>query len=118
MRLSSDSGQAYNETLKNREDVSYTGTVFFGTPLQGSATDEYIYDTGSGYLTVAGTDCSNCHHKIYNPYASSTYEPSTNQVDQLDYGSCTLEGTMVIDSACLSDTDSATCVSDFNFFMI
>lgn len=46
--------------LTNSNNLAYTGPVFLGTPLQGSNSSDFIYDTGSGYLTVKSTDCADC----------------------------------------------------------
>ena len=49
-------GNSTNSTipLQNMENFSYVGPVMFGTssPMQGSNTSGFVYDTGSGYLTV------------------------------------------------------------------
>jgi hypothetical protein len=112
---------AYNETLNNSEDLSYTGNAFMGTPLQGSTSDLYVYDTGSGYLTVSAADCLNCYDFIYDPSASNT-TGSCSDFDNtaLYYGSTTLYGGMVADNVCLSNnsTYNDTCVTDFCFFLI
>ena len=52
--------------LKNTNNNSYAGPLFFGTPLQGSKSGKFIYDTGSGWLTVTSKDCKFCITKYYN----------------------------------------------------
>ena len=59
-------------TLLNTQNTGYTGPLLFGTPADGSTTSEFIYDTGSGWLTVTSEECSNCHTKYYDESASST----------------------------------------------
>lgn len=45
--------------LVNKQNLAYTGPVLFGTPLQtGGSTSNYVYDSGSGYLTTTSTSCS------------------------------------------------------------
>ena len=59
--------------LTNNVNLSYVGPVYFGTPLQMSSDSEFVYDTGSGYLTTTSTECSLClFSKYYDPSASST----------------------------------------------
>ena len=62
--------------LKNTNNNSYAGPLFFGTPLQGSSSGKFIYDTGSVWLTVTSKDCKYCITKYYNETASSTSETS------------------------------------------
>ncbi len=52
----------------NLNGISYTGYLHFGS--QG-ARAELVYDTGSGWLTVAGSNCTDCRQKVYNPKDSS-----------------------------------------------
>lgn len=73
--------------LVNSNNLSYTGPVLIGTPLQGSATSEFVYDSGSGYLTVNTAGCSNCATSYYNPSLSSTAAASTDTTTSLTYGS-------------------------------
>lgn len=90
-----------------------------GTPLQGTQEDLYVYDTGSGYLTVSASDCVNCYDHIYDAANSSTSSNCTTwAADALYYGSTTLYGNMVNDTACITNEGRRTCVSDFCFFSI
>jgi hypothetical protein len=73
--------------LANGNNLSYTGPVLIGTPLQGLPTSEFVYDTGSGYLTVTASGCSNCSSIYYNPALSSTAQSSTYVQNSLTYGS-------------------------------
>jgi hypothetical protein len=59
------------------QNIQYTGPAFLGTPLQGSNSSDFVYDTGSGYLTVTSTGCADCSTKYYNQSASSTASNST-----------------------------------------
>jgi hypothetical protein len=56
----------------NNLNLAYVGPVYFGTPIQQSKTAEFVYDTGSGYLTTTSTQCLLCRTKYYNPTASTT----------------------------------------------
>ena len=64
--LLTSSGLGGKIPLANANNLAYTGPVFLGTPLQGSATSEFVYDTGSGFLTVNSKDCSTCTSKYYD----------------------------------------------------
>jgi hypothetical protein len=108
--------------LDNQYNLAYTGPVYFGTPLQTSdPSSSFVYDTGSGVLTVTSTLCNKCKlipGQYYNPSASSTYKAeSSSSETTLSYGSATLEGFYAEDNVCL-DTSEAVCVPDFEFFVI
>ena len=49
--------------------LSYSSTLLFGSEKIPA---DLIYDTGSGYLTVTGSGCSNCGTKIYDSPNSNT----------------------------------------------
>lgn len=90
--------------LTNTENLQYTGPAFFGTPLQGSNSSDFTYDTGSSYLTVTSTECKSCKTKYYDPSKSSTASNSTQyNTTNISYGSADLDGYMGVDVACLSD---------------
>lgn len=63
--------------LTNNNNLQYVGPVFIGTPLQGSADSMFVYDTGSGYLTVSTAGCTSCSSIYYNPSLSSTAATSS-----------------------------------------
>ena len=52
---------SFNLNLTNNADLAYVGPIFLGTPLQGSNQTAYIYDTGSGYLTIPSSTCLTCN---------------------------------------------------------
>ena len=43
--------------LASKTNIAYTGPVFLGTPLQGSNSSVFLYDSGSGYLMVTESAC-------------------------------------------------------------
>jgi len=72
--------------------------------MQGSGKSAFVYDSGSGFLTVNGAECKTCEDQYYNPTESSSsvlclkeYSNTTS----LTYGSATLNGTMYTDNVCL-----------------
>jgi hypothetical protein len=104
--------------LTNSNNLYYTGPVFLGTPLQGSSTGEFVYDTGSGWLAVKTQGCTNCGNIYYNPASSSTAAASSYVQSQLVYGSATLNGQSGADTVCLIANDPLTCVTNFSFFEV
>ena len=88
--------------LVNSLNLSYSGPVYFGTPLQiGQNTSNYIYDTGSGYLTTTSTACSTCSTHYYDPTSSTTAKVESKEQKKLDYGSAALKGYLGTDQVCL-----------------
>jgi len=107
--------------LLNNDDTSYTGPAYLGTPYQSSgANSKFVYDTGSGFLTVTGSNCSSCTTKMYNAGASSTSQVGFSDYSdtQLTYGSASLNGAMYTDNMAINSTDVNTTVSNFGFFVI
>ena len=107
--------------LTNNNNLAYAGPLYFGTPLQleGITDRSFIYDSGSGWLTVTGSDCSSCSdgYKMYDPANSTTSQEVISATTELDYGSAKLYGSTYSDRVCLTD-DGSECVSDFEFFKI
>ena len=97
-------------------NLAYTGPVYFGTPLQTDGKEpEFVYDTGSGYLTTTSTVCNNCGTQYYDPAVSDSAEVVSEASKKLEYGSATLVGYMGSDEVCVNEQ---TCVDDFEFFVI
>jgi hypothetical protein len=115
-------GSSFDITLTNSDNIAYSGPVFVGTPLQGNSAALFVYDTGSGYLTIPSSNCNNCKVKfLYNSAASSTFSTtaSYSSTKLLSYGSINLTGSMVSDTVCLQNTTNAdSCVNDFSFFLV
>ena len=107
--------------LTNNMNMAYAGPVYFGTPLQVDGITEraFIYDTGSGWLTVTASSCSSCAagYKMYDSSTSSTSKQVPSDTTELDYGSATLLGSTYSDRVCLSQ-DDGSCLNDFEFFVI
>ena len=102
--------------MLNNMNLAYTGPVYFGTPIQHNDNGaEFVYDTGSGYLTTTSTLCSSCGSQYYDPSESTSFKVVQTQDMELDYGSANLVGKLASDRTCLSET---TCVNDFEFFVI
>jgi hypothetical protein len=102
--------------LVNKSNLAYVGPVYFGTPLQTDETSEFVYDTGSGYLTTTSTGCSTCiTSQYYSPSTSTTAGVKSSNSMTLSYGSATLTGYLGTDQVCLN-TDM--CVSNFEFLVV
>lgn len=89
--------------------------------MQGRTTSKFIYDTGSGYVTIPENNCFSCSLGFkYNPSDSSTYVDANHGYDitSLAYGSANLRGAMGEDTVCLTPTQTHSCVENFAFFMI
>ena len=100
--------------------VAYTGPVFLGTPLQGNASSTFLYDSGSQYLLVTGSNCTTCGSQYYNPNLSTTTRPSTEYtLHSMFYGNASFGGYMLEDDVCLSDFEAgSTCAKSFPLFVI
>ena len=105
--------------LVSKKNVAYTGPVFFGTPLQGSNSSVFLYDSGSGYLMVTESGCTTCTTQYLNTTKSQSQANSTTYTaTAIGYGSAKFAGYMASDLVCLSDYNSgSTCVNGFDFFV-
>jgi len=74
-----------------------------------------VYDTGSDWLVVQGTNCSNCKGDLFNATKSGVIVNSTLQVRK--YGSAELDGYIFNDTVCLAK-DLSSCVLKFPYFWV
>jgi len=88
--------------------------------MQGQNNTKFIYDTGSGYVTIPEIECFSCAAWKYNPADSSTYDDTVESYSttSLAYGSANFKGKMGEDTVCLDVNQNHSCVADFAFFMI
>mmetsp|Transcript_1028 Transcript_1028/g.674 ORF Transcript_1028/g.674 Transcript_1028/m.674 type:complete len:211 (+) Transcript_1028:278-910(+) len=88
--------------------------------MQEPSSSKFIYDTGSGYLTVTGVNCTSCSsgYKYYDPSTSESATGAESSSYQLKYGSATLHGYLMSDNVCLDPDQSDTCSDPFQFFYI
>jgi hypothetical protein len=89
-------------------NLSYVGPIFFGedssgSKRQGSVDSSFVYDTGSGFVTVNGGMCFTCSSQYYNPQESKTAHQVQvfNSRKVLSYGSVTLFGQEYSDTVSL-----------------
>lgn len=55
--------------MNDNYELAYTAKVYVGSDKKGA---EVVFDTGSGWLTVAKNTCDTCTHKLYDPNTSTT----------------------------------------------
>jgi len=73
---------------------------------------DVVYDTGSDWLVVPDSECSNCDgNRIDNSEAERTSEEVTERL----YGSAALTGSTWRDIVCLTSS-SYSCVNEFEYF--
>lgn len=86
--------------------MQWTGTVYMGSlyPL------DVIFDTGSDYLVIEGSDCINCYGDTYDTSRSERAEQISEVKSLRVYGKDQLEGYTWQDVACIA---LSACVFDF-----
>ena len=76
---------------------------------------DVIFDTGSDYLVVEGSDCTNCEGNTYDITTSDqAYQVDTTKTIRV-YGQDTIEGFYWKDVACVI---LQACVFDFQFMLV
>ena len=60
---------AINVNLKNNMQVTYTGRLYVGSQ---QVSNDVVFDTGSGWLTIGTTDCDKCTLPKYSPQTSQS----------------------------------------------
>ena len=101
--------------LKNHQNIMYTGEIQVGSPPKSQ---NVVFDTGSGWLTVATTYCQLCDPvaKNYNPLLSTSATLLNTDKKYLGYGSVTLGGFIHTDKVCLGSLASgpdSMCIDPF-----
>jgi hypothetical protein len=48
--------------ISNNQNLEYTGAILLGEDMQPL---EVVWDTGSSWLVVEGSDCTNCTPPVY-----------------------------------------------------
>lgn len=109
-----DSINGFPSILKNEDGFMWTGEIYMGKLSKM----DVVYDTGSDWLVVEGSECSNCEGNTYD------IEPSieageanalTDSSSERNYGSASLVGREYTDTVCILFT---ACVDAFEFFLI
>lgn len=90
----------------------WTGPMYMG----GNTLMDVVYDTGSDWLVVEGSDCSNCGGNTYDLDDSEGTPVQVNaSKTERNYGSASLTGYEYKDKVCIA---LGTCIDDFEFFLI
>ena len=77
--------------LVNYQDSVYVGTIYLGSPV--SQPVRVVFDTGSEYLAVTSSLCSEaCPTKAYNIAQSDTQQVVSEELMEVSYGSAHLKG--------------------------
>lgn len=74
-----------------------------------------VFDTGSDWMVIQGSSCTNCEGTLFNATKSGTLASSTLQVRT--YGSANLTGYVYNDTFCLSK-DMSSCILNFQYFSV
>ena len=98
--------------LVNTDGTMWTGPIYMG----GNTLMDVVYDTGSDWLVIEGSDCGNCEGNKYNT-ADSEGTPTQTNASQTErnYGSASLTGYEYTDKVCIA---IGTCLDSFEFFLI
>ena len=110
--------------MRNAHDLAYSGPIYLGGPEAQSL--EVVYDTGSDWLTVEGSNCSECKGNTYKYTDSDSFEfLESEQSVELEYGSALLKGLRAQDRICIADESTfdlaiweGACHPTFEFFMV
>lgn len=92
----------------------WTGEIYMGKLTKM----DIVYDTGSDWLVVEGSDCSNCEGNTYDIESSidsGEANALTENSSERNYGSASLVGREYTDTVCILFT---ACVENFEFFLI
>jgi hypothetical protein len=74
---------------------------------------DVVYDTGSDWLAIEGSNCSSCEGDTFDGSVSGTrLDPERTEKN---YGSASLTGHTYLDKVCI---DNTACVESFEYFLI
>jgi len=105
-------GAEHTQNLVNTDGTMWTGPMYMG----GNTLMDVVYDTGSDWLVVEGSDCINCEGNTYDVNDSEgTPEQVNASATERNYGSASLVGYEYVDKVCIA---LGTCIEDFEFFLI
>jgi hypothetical protein len=91
--------------MGNNHNLEYTGTILIGGDMQPL---EVVWDTGSSWLIVEGSDCANCASPVYvyqnNP---DTYTSLGGAYTMAYADGTSTTSAQVLDHVCLADSTGA-----------
>jgi hypothetical protein len=88
---------------------TYVGPLAMGA---SSTVMDVVYDTGSDWLAVEGSECKTC---AGNTYDGSAGTKTSTTISERNYGSASLTGYTWKDKICVT---SSACIDDFEYFLI
>ena len=98
--------------LVNLSGAMWTGPMYMG----GNTLMDVVYDTGSDWLVVEGSNCSNCEGNTYDTSTSQgTPKKVATEISERNYGSASLTGYEYTDKVCIT---LSMCLDTFEFFLI
>lgn len=71
--------------LRNKDNLLYTGALYFGNPVQGNSFGNFLFDLNTKVTSVTSTSCPTCESHYYNETYSSTARNTTSTISQLIY---------------------------------
>jgi hypothetical protein len=88
--------------LANYMNMQYTGKVSLGTPPQEF---DLVFDTGSSWLWVTGSQCRYCHNATRFDEGNSTTYESTGKELNLKYGKGDAHGLLSIETVSIGESE-------------
>ena len=101
-----------SKVLTSQDGTLWTGSIYMGT--ENKAMD-VVFDTGSDWLLVEGSDCASCEGSVYDPSTSTASKRVGAEESQRVQGAMQLKGTEYTDTVCVTDL---ACIEDFEYFLI
>ena len=77
-----------------------------------------IPDTGSNWMVVGGTGCTDCEGTLWDYATSTTYVQNSGIASEIEYSSSSVEGFTAQDSVCILNSDSTTCATGTDIFIM
>ena len=105
---------SFGTFLENTSGTIWTGEIYMGKLFKM----DLVYDTGSDWMVVEGSECETCEGSNYNIELSlqtGIAEQLTEEVSEREYGRASLKGKEYTDTVCIL---FSTCVEHFEFFLI
>ena len=107
-------GKSFPSILNNEDGFMWTGEIYMGKLSKM----DIVYDTGSDWLVVESSTCTNCEGNTYDIQPSLDTGDAvalSEENSERSYGSAFLIGKEYTDTVCIL---FSACVDNFQFFMI
>ena len=104
--------EVIEKTMENHQNLQYYATLYIGSAEQEMT---FIYDTGSTFLWVPLSNCSDCHtDNLYNEDSSNTFSTSGVE-DSITYGKGSVAGIVFTDNVKATTSTSAVNMRKYLF---